>query len=59
MPSVRGETEQHATAQLEALGLKVETVRVPGSIGNKVVGQKPDPGTTVHQGEQVTIYVGG
>ena len=59
MPNVVGMTADAATAQLEGLGLKVEEVRVPGSIGDTVVGQKPDKGTTVQQGQKVTIYVGG
>jgi beta-lactam-binding protein with PASTA domain/predicted Ser/Thr protein kinase len=59
MPNVVGMTAEAATAKLEGLGLKVEEVRVPGSIGDTVVGQKPDKGTTVQQGQKVTIYVGG
>jgi serine/threonine-protein kinase len=59
MPNVIGKDADQAKAQLETLGLTVKEVQVPGSIGNKVVGQSPDPGTTVHQGQEVTIYVGG
>jgi len=59
MPNVVGEKAAQAKARLEALGLVVREVQVPGSINDTVVGQKPDPGTTVHQGEDVTIYVGG
>jgi beta-lactam-binding protein with PASTA domain len=59
MPNVIGKDADQAKAQLEALGLTVKEVQVPGSIGNKVVGQKPDPGVTVQQGQEVTIYVGG
>jgi beta-lactam-binding protein with PASTA domain/predicted Ser/Thr protein kinase len=59
MPNVVGMDADQAKAKLKALGLKVHEVQVPGSIGNKVVGQQPNAGTTVHQGEEVTIYVGG
>jgi beta-lactam-binding protein with PASTA domain len=32
-------------------------VTVPNSPGQQVVSQQPDAGTTVEQGQQVTIYV--
>jgi serine/threonine-protein kinase len=59
MPNVIGDTSEAATAALEALGLHVRQVQVPGSIGDTVVGQDPSPGVTVHQGQTVTIFVGG
>jgi eukaryotic-like serine/threonine-protein kinase len=59
MPSVLKLTADAATAKLVALGLTVHQVQVPGSIGNTVVGQDPSPGSTVQQGADVTIYVGG
>jgi beta-lactam-binding protein with PASTA domain len=59
MPSVLGLTADAATTKLEALGLTVHQVQVPGSIGNTVVGQDPSAGQTVKQGSGVTIYVGG
>jgi serine/threonine-protein kinase len=59
MPDVIGMTAGAARDRLEGLGLKVREVQVPGSIGNEVVGQEPDSGTTVEQGEEVTIFVGG
>ncbi len=59
MPNVIGMTADGARDRLEGLGLKVREVQVPGSIGNEVVGQEPDAGTTVEQGEEVTIFVGG
>ena len=57
MPNVTGKTEAEATAQLRALGLRVQTVQVPGSTGNRVVGQEPEPDTTVKQGQTVKIYL--
>jgi eukaryotic-like serine/threonine-protein kinase len=57
MPNVEGKTEAEAVAQLEGLDLRVRVVRVPNSDGQQVVSQRPDPGTTVRQGGQVTIYV--
>jgi serine/threonine-protein kinase len=59
MPNVRGMTSEDARALLEGLGLHVTQIQVPGSIGDTVVGQKPDPGKKVAQGDDVTIYVGG
>jgi eukaryotic-like serine/threonine-protein kinase len=57
MPNVEGETEAEAVARLESLDLTVRVVQVPNSDGSNVVSQRPDPGTTVRQGHQVTIYV--
>jgi beta-lactam-binding protein with PASTA domain len=57
MPNVTGKTEAEATAQLRSLGLRVQTVQVPGSTGNRVVGQEPEPDTTVKQGQTVKIYL--
>ena len=57
MPNITGKTEAEATAQLRALGLRVQTVQVPGSTGSRVVGQEPEPDTTVKQGQTVKIYL--
>lgn len=57
MPNVVGMQREAAVAKLEALGLSVTVVEVPGTHGNQVVFQDPDPGVTVEQGQQVTIYV--
>jgi eukaryotic-like serine/threonine-protein kinase len=57
MPNVTGKSEAEATAQLRSLGLRVQTVQVPGSTGNRVVGQEPEPDTTVKQGQTVKIYL--
>ncbi|MGH2652135.1 MAG: PASTA domain-containing protein, partial [Actinomycetota bacterium] len=59
MPDVIGMTRDAAVVRLEEMGLDVRLVQLPGSSGNEVVGQEPDPGTTVEQGQQVTIYIGG
>jgi serine/threonine protein kinase len=57
MPNVVGQVTDTARAQLEGVGLVVRVVEVPNSDGNQVVSQKPDQGTIVQQGQQVTIYV--
>jgi serine/threonine-protein kinase len=59
MPGVIGMSEAAATAKLRDLGLVVDSVRVPGSSGSKVVGQDPQEGETVKAGQTVKIYVGG
>jgi serine/threonine-protein kinase len=58
MPDVVGMGEAQATARLEGLNLRVDAVDLPSG-GSSVVGQRPEPGTTVEEGDKVTIYVGG
>jgi eukaryotic-like serine/threonine-protein kinase len=57
MPDVRGLALDEARPQLEGLGLDVLVRRVPGSVGNNVAGQIPDPGATVERGDDVRIFV--
>jgi beta-lactam-binding protein with PASTA domain/predicted Ser/Thr protein kinase len=57
MPNVVGMLKEAAVRKLQALGLSVKVVEIPGTHGNQVVYQDPDPGVTVEQGQQVTIYV--
>jgi eukaryotic-like serine/threonine-protein kinase len=57
MPDVVGMQREAAIKKLEGLGLSVKVVEIPGTRGNQVVYQDPDPGVTVEQGQQVTIYV--
>jgi serine/threonine-protein kinase len=57
MPNVVGAETGAAQSQLQGLGLEVRVVTVPNSPGREVVSQQPDAGTTVEQGQQVTIYV--
>jgi eukaryotic-like serine/threonine-protein kinase len=57
MPNVIGKTETQATSQLERLGLVVEKTQLPSNPGNTVVGQEPDSGVTVRQGQTVTLYL--
>jgi len=57
MPNVVGMQREAAVTKLEALGLSVKVVEIPGTHGNQVVYQDPDPGVTIEQGQQVTIYV--
>jgi beta-lactam-binding protein with PASTA domain len=60
MPNVVGQSGAEAQAKLESLGLRVTVVPVPSTTPpNTVVFQDPDPGTTVQQGQTVTIFVTG
>jgi len=56
MPNVVGESVGAAKSALEALGLQVQ-VSVIGSGGDLVVGESPSHGATVHEGQQVTLFV--
>jgi serine/threonine-protein kinase len=57
MPSVTGLSAAAAQAQLEALGLDVNVVGIPGETGDTVVFQDPPADSTVEQGSSVKIYV--
>jgi serine/threonine-protein kinase len=57
MPDVHGMSRDEAVNLLEGLGLHVTVVVIPSSNGDQVVGQKPEQGTIVEQGDDVTIYV--
>ena len=59
MRDVRGMTMEAAKAELQGLGLVVDVIVLPGTSGDQVVLQSPDPGTTVHAGDTVKIYVTG
>jgi eukaryotic-like serine/threonine-protein kinase len=59
MPNVIGMSRDAALAKLQSMGLIVNVVVIPQSSGNTVVLTSPDAGTTVHQGDHVTIYVTG
>jgi beta-lactam-binding protein with PASTA domain len=56
MPDVEGKLVDEAKAQLEALDLLVRVVIVPENEGSIVADQNPEPGETVQQGQQVTLY---
>ena len=56
MLDVLGESVATAKAQLERLGLQVQ-VTVIGSGSGLVVGESPSVGATVHEGQQVTLFV--
>jgi beta-lactam-binding protein with PASTA domain len=56
MPNVVGMTVDKAQAQLEGLGLRVKVVRLSGFPGTDVKLQRPDAGTTVREGQEVSIY---
>ena len=57
LPNVEGANRGAAEQQLGSLGLDVHVVVIPSSSGKTVVGQNPAPGTTMHRGDSVTIYV--
>ena len=57
MPNVEGSSRGAADHELTSLGLDVHVVVIPSSSGNTVVGQNPSPGTTMHRGDSVTVYV--
>ena len=56
MPNVVGMTVPAAQQQLEGLGLQVKVVRLPGFPGTHVKLQRPDPGTSVQEGQEVSLY---
>ena len=57
LPDVEGMSRGGAQQELASLGLGVNVVVIPSSSGKTVVGQNPSPGTTMHAGDSVTIYV--
>ena len=58
MPNVVGMSKEAALAELQALGLTVNVVVIPQSPHtDQVVLTAPSAGTTVQQGDRVTIYV--
>ena len=52
-----GLTREAALSQIEADGLLARVSDVPGGVAGRVVGQSPDPGTTVRPGDTITIFV--
>ncbi len=58
MPDVTGLSLDDAERKVHDLGLKVTTSRVPGSSGDRVVGQQPPAGSTVRAGTTVELFVG-
>jgi serine/threonine-protein kinase len=59
MPDVVTKSSDAAKAELQGLDLRVKEIQLPGSTGNTVVGQLPNPGEIVESGQEVTIYIGG
>jgi len=59
MPDVVNKTKDEALNTLQALGLTVDIVLVPAGTAppDQVVFQDPAAGTTVKQGDTVTIFV--
>jgi eukaryotic-like serine/threonine-protein kinase len=52
-----GLTKDAAVAQIRADGLVASVSYVPSGVSGAVVGQSPDPGTTVHPGDTIEIFV--
>jgi beta-lactam-binding protein with PASTA domain len=46
-----------AIARLEALGLRVGVIPIPGGNGDTVVSTLPTAGTTVRYGQTVNVYL--
>jgi beta-lactam-binding protein with PASTA domain len=55
--SYLGLTKNAAIAAIHAAGLEARVDNVPGGVAGLVVGQTPSPGTTVHAGDTITIFV--
>ncbi len=53
-----GLTRDAAVTAIQNAGLKANIVVVPGSIDDIVRGQDPTPGSIVHAGDTITIYIG-
>ncbi|HYP23044.1 MAG TPA: Stk1 family PASTA domain-containing Ser/Thr kinase [Actinomycetota bacterium] len=57
-PSVVGQTEDDAIAEIEALGLFADPIQVPDDApAGEVIGQDPAPGTPMEEGDVVAITV--
>jgi serine/threonine-protein kinase len=52
-----GLTEAAAVAAVKADGLIPKVEQVPSGVSGTVVGQSPEPGTTVRAGDTITIFV--
>jgi beta-lactam-binding protein with PASTA domain/tRNA A-37 threonylcarbamoyl transferase component Bud32 len=52
-----GLSKDAAIAQIRADGLVASVSYVPSGVSGNVVGQSPDPGTTVHAGDTIEIFV--
>ncbi|HLB63110.1 MAG TPA: Stk1 family PASTA domain-containing Ser/Thr kinase [Actinomycetota bacterium] len=52
-----GLSEAAAVAAVEADGLVPRVQQVPSGVSGTVVGQSPEPGTTVRAGDTITIFV--
>jgi eukaryotic-like serine/threonine-protein kinase len=52
-----GLSKDAALAQIKADGLVASVSYVPNGVSGNVVGQSPDPGTTVHPGDTIEIFV--
>jgi beta-lactam-binding protein with PASTA domain len=57
MPDVVGMSKDAAIARLEALGLRVGVIPIPGGNGDTVVSTLPTAGTTVRYGQTVNVYL--
>jgi eukaryotic-like serine/threonine-protein kinase len=55
-PALTGMTVDQARALADRYGLELTALEVPGSGGNDVVSQLPEPGTRVRYGSTVTVY---
>ncbi|MEX0991868.1 MAG: Stk1 family PASTA domain-containing Ser/Thr kinase [Actinomycetota bacterium] len=58
MPDMTGLSLGDAERKLHDLGLETTTSQVPGSSGDRVVGQQPAAGTSVRAGTTVELFLG-
>jgi len=56
--SYLGMSKDSAIAAITADGLRADVQVLPSAFLDKVFGQTPTPGTTVHAGDSVTIFIG-
>jgi beta-lactam-binding protein with PASTA domain len=57
LPRLVGMSKADALATLAHLGLDPHLIVLPSSKGDRVQGQDPRPGTVVHAGGRITIYL--
>jgi serine/threonine-protein kinase len=57
LPTLKGLSKADALTTLSKLGLNADVVTLPSTNGDTVKGQDPAPGTVVHAGATITIYL--
>jgi eukaryotic-like serine/threonine-protein kinase len=57
LPALIGMSKADALATLSRLSLDARVIVLPSSQGGTVLGQDPPPGTVVHAGQEIVVYV--